>query len=336
MPGSLSGSERVTSLIQEANRRVHERSTTDPAASGMGTTMTVALVEGDDVAIGHVGDSRAYRLRERADRAAHRRPLARERADEERRSSRRRRPRRIRSASVITRALGTDPDVDVDAFTVDARGGRHLPDLLRRADRHGGRRRRSSSCVERNRDDLPKRGEGARRGREPAAAARTTSPSSRSRSRRRARAPAPRRTLASCRTRTPSTGSSCRRSVGARRRRRTASRSGRSRGRPDMRLALDDARPARARRRPARLGAGALSYRNRELGSTSSPSACSRRSASRASTSLGAVADLRRVADVRRLLPRALPRRAHRRAPAPSRAPTRTCCRSPACSPPSA
>src|SRR5213080_227517 len=45
-PGAMSGPERVTSLIQEANRRVHERATADPATSGMGTTMTVALVEG--------------------------------------------------------------------------------------------------------------------------------------------------------------------------------------------------------------------------------------------------------------------------------------------------
>ena len=30
----------------------------------MGTTLTSALVDGDDAAIGHVGDSRAYRLRD--------------------------------------------------------------------------------------------------------------------------------------------------------------------------------------------------------------------------------------------------------------------------------
>src|SRR5205814_1213810 len=44
-PGALAGAARVASLIQEANRRVHERSTADPATAGMGTTMTVALVE---------------------------------------------------------------------------------------------------------------------------------------------------------------------------------------------------------------------------------------------------------------------------------------------------
>ncbi|MDX6566194.1 MAG: family protein phosphatase, partial [Gaiellales bacterium] len=58
------GERRVAELIQEANRRVHQRAMDDEAASGMGTTMTVALVHDDGaVTIGHVGDSRAYLLR---------------------------------------------------------------------------------------------------------------------------------------------------------------------------------------------------------------------------------------------------------------------------------
>src|SRR3954466_9909208 len=52
------GEERVATLIREANRRVFARSHEDASASGMGTTITAALV-GDDgtVTIGHVGDS---------------------------------------------------------------------------------------------------------------------------------------------------------------------------------------------------------------------------------------------------------------------------------------
>ena len=38
-PGGPSGPERVTALIQEANRRVYERASVDPTVSGMGTTM---------------------------------------------------------------------------------------------------------------------------------------------------------------------------------------------------------------------------------------------------------------------------------------------------------
>src|SRR5206468_4420814 len=51
------GERRIVSLIQEANRRVYDRSNEDPNASGMGTTMTVALVEDGQVSFGHVGDS---------------------------------------------------------------------------------------------------------------------------------------------------------------------------------------------------------------------------------------------------------------------------------------
>ncbi len=66
---------------------MHERASTDPATSGMGTTMTVALVEPNgDITFGHVGDSRALRPSRRPPRAAHRRPLARRRARPPRRA----------------------------------------------------------------------------------------------------------------------------------------------------------------------------------------------------------------------------------------------------------
>src|ERR671912_398242 len=63
--GEERGEARVAALIQEANRRVFQRSNEDAATSGMGTTMTVALVDNSDgtIAFGHVGDSRAYRIR---------------------------------------------------------------------------------------------------------------------------------------------------------------------------------------------------------------------------------------------------------------------------------
>ena len=55
--------EHVAGLIQEANLRVYTRSNEDESVSGMGTTMTVALVHDRGVTIGHVGDSRAYLIR---------------------------------------------------------------------------------------------------------------------------------------------------------------------------------------------------------------------------------------------------------------------------------
>ena len=121
-PGT-SGLEQVVSLIKAANLRVHERATVDASASGMGTTMTVAIVQADGrVAIGHVGDSRAYRLRDgRLEQLTDDHSLVAElvRRGELSPEEAAVHPQR----SVITRALGTEPEVDVDAFTVEAEDG---------------------------------------------------------------------------------------------------------------------------------------------------------------------------------------------------------------------
>ena len=120
--GAGSGEERVASLIQEANRRVYERSSEDSAVSGMGTTMTVALVEEREVVLGHVGDSRAYRLRDgRLQQLTEDHSLVAELMRDGKLSPEEAETHPQRS--VITRALGTDPDVDVDIGRVDARPG---------------------------------------------------------------------------------------------------------------------------------------------------------------------------------------------------------------------
>ena len=118
----LTGRERVISLIGEANRRVYERSSTDPSASGMGTTMTVALVEGSSVAIGHVGDSRAYLVRDgRLEQLTEDHSLVNELLKTGKLSEEEAQVHPQRS--VITRAVGTDPDVDADGFTIEAEEG---------------------------------------------------------------------------------------------------------------------------------------------------------------------------------------------------------------------
>jgi serine/threonine protein phosphatase PrpC len=118
-PGTISGPEKVTQLIQEANRRVYERANADPSTSGMGTTMTVALVEGNEVTIGHVGDSRAYLVRDHElEQLTEDHSLVNEllKSGKLSRAEAEVHPQR----SVITRAVGTDPDVDVDAFVISA------------------------------------------------------------------------------------------------------------------------------------------------------------------------------------------------------------------------
>lgn len=116
------GEERVDELIQEANRRVYQRQSQDASASGMGTTMTVALVEDGHVAIGHVGDSRAYLIRGHSlEQLTEDHSLVAElvRSGKLSPEEAEGHPQR----SVITRALGTDPDVDVDTVSVETRPG---------------------------------------------------------------------------------------------------------------------------------------------------------------------------------------------------------------------
>jgi PPM family protein phosphatase len=115
------GEERLASLIQEANRRVFRRSNEDAATSGMGTTMTVALVDDSDgtIAFGHVGDSRAYRIRGgELEQLTDDHSLVGELVRSGRLSPEEAETHPQRS--VITRALGTEPDVDVDTFTTKA------------------------------------------------------------------------------------------------------------------------------------------------------------------------------------------------------------------------
>jgi PPM family protein phosphatase len=123
-PTGTKGEAGVTGLIEEANRRIWERAVSDPATSGMGTTVTAALVDeaSGRVAIGHVGDSRAYRFRageleqlttdhSLVAELVQSGVLTPEEAE--------RHPQR----SAITRALGTEPSVRVETFTVDAEDG---------------------------------------------------------------------------------------------------------------------------------------------------------------------------------------------------------------------
>ena len=118
----LEGTTRIDSLIQEANRRIYDRASTDPTASGMGTTMTVAVVEGMTVAIGHVGDSRAYLVRgEQMEQLTEDHSLVNELLKTGKLSEEEAQVHPQRS--VITRAVGTDPDVDVDGFTIEAQDG---------------------------------------------------------------------------------------------------------------------------------------------------------------------------------------------------------------------
>ena len=108
--------------IEEANQAIYEEQLANPDYSGMGTTMTVIWEDEDRVLLGHVGDSRAYRVRNSAISQVSldhsmvaemvRRGLITE--DEARVHPYR---------NIITRALGTAPTINVDVKELEKASG---------------------------------------------------------------------------------------------------------------------------------------------------------------------------------------------------------------------
>jgi protein phosphatase len=118
----LAPEERVQAIIKEANPRIYDRARTDSEVSGMGTTVTAALLTDGRVVIGHVGDSRAYRIRSgRLEQLTDDHSLVADLMRSGRLTAEEAEGHPQRS--VITRALGTDPDVDVDTLVVEVEAG---------------------------------------------------------------------------------------------------------------------------------------------------------------------------------------------------------------------
>ena len=116
--------ESIERTIGEANRNIYNQAHADASLAGMGTTITVAAVDSDNerVVIGHVGDSRAYRLRNGiiqrltkdhslVEEMRRRGQITEEQAEDH--------PQR----SIITRALGPEPEVQADLATVPSEPG---------------------------------------------------------------------------------------------------------------------------------------------------------------------------------------------------------------------
>lgn len=113
---------QLEEIAQRANREIHRLAQEDSSHAGMGTTLTAAMVRDDEVAFGHVGDSRAYVYRDGqlkrltkdhslVEELRRQGRLTEEQAEEH--------PQR----SIITRALGPEPSVNVDTMTFAAKDG---------------------------------------------------------------------------------------------------------------------------------------------------------------------------------------------------------------------
>lgn len=111
----LGAGEGVTHAIREANRTIFAESGADPELHGMGTTVVALVQDGEEYHIANVGDSRAYRLsgsgitRVTADHSFTAEAV--EAGDMTPEDA-------VHSpwANALTRAIGTDEDVEVDLF----------------------------------------------------------------------------------------------------------------------------------------------------------------------------------------------------------------------------
>lgn len=120
---SISAGQPLREAIMGANDAVLEKSVSDQQLYGMGTTLTAGTLGADgNLVIGHVGDSRAYLLRDGELRQiTNDHSLVEEmvRGGELTPEQAESHPQR----SIITRALGIDPEVDVDVYPVRLRAG---------------------------------------------------------------------------------------------------------------------------------------------------------------------------------------------------------------------
>jgi serine/threonine protein phosphatase PrpC len=126
--GSVSGTDHIEVLkacLEEINSRVYARASQDEQFVGMGSTMVAALVQEKRAVIANVGDCRAYRFRDgqwlriTRDHNWHEEQLQKGELTE---SEILQSPLR----NLVTRSLGFEPKVEVDAFEVDVRPGDFL------------------------------------------------------------------------------------------------------------------------------------------------------------------------------------------------------------------
>jgi protein phosphatase len=113
---------QLAGIVRDANRRIYDLAVADESRRGMGTTLTLVKVHDGEVSLAHVGDSRAYRMRDGELTQLtrdHSLVAELERSGQITAEAAEHHPQR----SIITRALGPEPDVDVDTYTLAGREG---------------------------------------------------------------------------------------------------------------------------------------------------------------------------------------------------------------------
>jgi protein phosphatase len=109
--------DELSDAVLEANRAVYQRAQADAKVRGMGTTLTAVAIGDGSAHVAHVGDSRCYLLRGESmsqmssDHTLVARMVAEGKLTPEQAEVH---PQR----SILTRALGAEPEIDIDTFVI--------------------------------------------------------------------------------------------------------------------------------------------------------------------------------------------------------------------------
>ena len=124
-PSELNGKD-VERLIQEqavrANATIYQAAQKEEQYRGMGTTLVVAVWHDNHLAVGHIGDSRLYRLRtDKLEQITRDHSLLQEQIDSGILS--REDARHAPNKNLVTRAVGIDPEVEAEVHTYPVQPG---------------------------------------------------------------------------------------------------------------------------------------------------------------------------------------------------------------------
>jgi protein phosphatase len=105
-----------------ANSAIFQASQSQPQYSGMGTTLVVALWHDNQISVGHIGDSRLYRLRGGAlEQITRDHSLLQEQIDSG--MITKEQARHSQNKNLVTRAVGIDPEVETEVHTYSVQPG---------------------------------------------------------------------------------------------------------------------------------------------------------------------------------------------------------------------
>lgn len=125
VPGAMpaSGVERlIGEYAAKANAAIYQAAQSQPQYSGMGTTLVIALWHDDHLSVGHIGDSRLYRLRgDVLEQVTHDHSLLQEQIDSGMISKEQ--ARYAPNKNLVTRAVGIDPEVEAEVHTYAVQPG---------------------------------------------------------------------------------------------------------------------------------------------------------------------------------------------------------------------